>query len=291
MTRDAPGRAAADLKLMVAVRELEELVPARFRALIYRHYDREGRSFPWRLTRDPYRILVSEFMLQQTQVERVLTKYETFLRSFPDFSTLASASLAEVLTLWQGLGYNRRAKALRETARLVVEEEGGALPEDPERLERFPGVGGATAGAVAAFAFGRPAVFLETNIRRVFIHFFFPPSETVRDREILPLAASTLDRRDPRRWYYALMDYGVMLKKSVANPNRRSAHYQRQSPFEGSDRQVRSGVLKTLLAEPGLRPGEVMDRVGVERERGRRIIGELRREGFLEAGGGRLRIA
>jgi A/G-specific adenine glycosylase len=274
-----------------AVLDRECFVPARFRALIYRYYDQEGRSFPWRRTRDPYRILVSEFMLQQTQVERVLTKYEIFLQTFPDFPTLAAATLAEVLTLWQGLGYNRRAKALRETARLVMGEGGGILPEDPVRLERFPGVGGATAGAVAAFAFGRPAVFLETNIRRVFIHFFFPPSETVRDRDILPLAALTLDRRDPRRWYYALMDYGVMLKRAVANPNRRSAHYQRQSPFEGSDRQVRSGVLKALLAEPGLRSDEVMDRVGVERERGRRIIGELTREGFLEARGGKLRIA
>jgi len=273
------------------VLDREDLDPSRFRALIYRYYDQEGRSFPWRRTRDPYRILVSEFMLQQTQVERVLTRYETFLQAFPDFPTLAAASLTEVLTVWQGLGYNRRAKALRETARLIMGEEGGVLPQDPERLERFPGVGGATAGAVAAFAFGRPAVFLETNIRRVFIHFFFPPSEMVRDRDILPLAASTLDRRDPRRWYYALMDYGVMLKRAVANPNRRSAHYQRQSPFKGSDRQVRSGMLKALLAEPGLRSDEVMDRVGVERERGKRIIGELTREGFLEARGGKLRIA
>lgn len=262
-----------------------------FRRIICRHYRLHGRSFPWRETRDPYRILVSEFMLQQTQVERVTGKYGPFLEVYPDLATLAAAALAGILSQWRGLGYNRRAKLLRETARIVVSRGDGALPRNPEQLRELPGVGGATAGAVAAFAFDYPSVFLETNIRRVFIHFFFPGAAQVRDGEILPLVTRTLHRREPRRWYYALMDYGAMLKKSGVNPNRRSAHYQRQSPFEGSDRQVRSRMLKLLLDGPPLEEEELLGRAGVEAARGRKILERLRAEGFLALRKGRITIA
>ena len=263
----------------------------RFRKIIYRYYRDEGRSLPWSETDDPYRIVVSEFMLQQTQVERVKGKYEGFLDVFPDWHSLAGAALPDVLTLWQGLGYNRRALSLHRAAKHVVSDWGGRLPGEAHLLQALPGVGAATAGAVAAFAFNRPAVFRETNIRRVFIHFFFPSRLRITDGEILPLVDQTLDRERPRRWYYALMDYGAMLKKIVANPNRRSAHYQRQSPFEGSDRQVRSRALRILLAGPGMTEGELLGKLSVERGRAKRVVDALRREGFLEDRRGIIRVA
>ncbi len=261
-----------------------------FRRIVLDHYRRHGRSFPWRKTRDPYRILVSEFMLQQTQVERVVGKYEEFLKAFPDLNALAESGLADVLSLWQGLGYNRRAKALRETARLVVGEHGGRLPESLPTLLSLPGVGQSTAGAVTVFAFGRPAVFLETNIRRVFLAFFFSDRRQVSDREISPSVERTLDAADPREWYYALMDYGTMLKKELPNPNRRSAHYRKQSPFEGSDRQTRSRILKALLRGAPLVEKEVVEESGLDRRRVERILEGMHREGLILRRRGRLSI-
>ena len=252
-----------------------------FRRTIYRHYRTRGRSLAWRETRDPYRILVSEFMLQQTQVERALEKYPEFLDAFPDFAALAGANLKEVLARWQGLGYNRRAKSLLGTVRLVVESHGGELPSSREELLALPGVGEATAGALAAFAFNRPVVFIETNIRRVGLYFFFPGEASVRDSELAPLLEEALDRRSPRKWYYALMDYGSMLRRFVPNPNRKSAHYKRQSPFEGSDRQVRSRVLRLLLRTPGRTVAGLAGAMGVEIARTGAVVAGLCREGFL----------
>ncbi len=144
-----------------------------FRKKINNHYDQNGRDLPWRRTRNPYRILVSEIMLQQTQVERVIEKYAVFIKTFPDFPSLAEAPLHTLLTVWQGLGYNRRALALRACAQKVVAEHQGKLPKEPEKLLALPGIGKYTAGAVAAFAFNEPIVFMDTNIRRVYIHEFF----------------------------------------------------------------------------------------------------------------------
>lgn len=262
-----------------------------FRAVLYAHYREQGRRLPWRETRDPYAILVSEFMLQQTQVDRVLGKYSAFLEEFPDFPTLDRAPLRQVLAAWQGLGYNRRALALQECAGQVISRFAGELPESPQVLATLPGIGPATAGAICAFAFAKPVVFIETNIRRVFLHFFFPEADSVPDREILPLVAQTLDRGQVRVWYYALMDYGFWLKKSVVNPNRRSAHYARQAPFPGSDRQVRGAILRALLAHPGLTLTGLAARVGQEAARTARLAEELRREGFLQQVGAKWRIA
>jgi len=252
-----------------------------FIAAVRDHASRSLRSFPWRETHDPYEILVSEFMLQQTQVERAMAKYGGFLTRFPDFSALARADLQAVLHAWQGLGYNRRAVALKRTALAVVEKHVGRLPEDHEALMRLPGIGPSTAGAVLAFAFGIPVAFIETNIRRVFIHFFFPDRDRVDDREILPLVEETLDRHDPRGWYYALMDYGTMLKKTVPNPNRKSAHYARQAAFEGSDRQIRGRILKMLLSSGPMDAEELAGGLGRDPVRVYRILGDLVREGFL----------
>ena len=263
----------------------------RFQDTIYEHFGEHGRVLPWRSTRDPYCILVSEIMLQQTQVERVLLKYEAFLDRLPDVASLAGARLREVLEAWQGLGYNRRAVGLQRTAQRIVNEFEGRIPASRDALLTFPGIGPATAGAILAFAFEEPAVFIETNIRRVFIHFFFRGRTEVHDREILPLVAETLDRQRPRTWYYALMDYGAMLKTLAQNPNRQSKHYASQAPFKGSDRQIRGAILKALLGAPSLGIDEVVRAIGEPPERTRRLIHRLVQEGFLTRTEDTLRIA
>jgi A/G-specific adenine glycosylase len=263
----------------------------KFRQIIYQYYAEHRREMPWRVSRDPYHILVSEIMLQQTQVGRVLAKYELFISTFPDFDSVYKAPLQEILGVWQGLGYNRRAIALQKICRLVVNEYDGLLPSSAETLQTFPGIGPATAGAICAFAFNQPAVFIETNIRRVFIHFFFSNKSGVKDKEILPLVQGTLDTRSPRRWFHALMDYGAMLKSEKHNPNRRSAHYNRQAPFQGSNREIRGLILKTLLEKPELPEVELIRAVAKSPERVRSIIAQLTKEGFLVRKENRLKIS
>jgi A/G-specific adenine glycosylase len=256
-------------------------IPA-FRQMVLSHYEQYGRDMAWRNTTDPYQILVSEIMLQQTQVDRVTTKFPEFLRAFPDFASLATAPLANVLTVWQGLGYNRRAIALQKCAIRVMNEYDGVLPADVDILATFPGIGRATASSIAAFAFNVPVVFIETNIRRVFIHFFFTDTDTVSDAEILPLVEQALYRNNPRVWYWALMDLGTALKKTVPNPNRRSVHYTQQSPFEGSDRKIRGTLLKLLLKYQFLEEEEIIGCVAEDPHRVQRMLGALEEEGFIK---------
>jgi A/G-specific adenine glycosylase len=263
---------------------------AAFRQLIRDYYQNNARRLPWRETFDPYRILVSEIMLQQTQVDRVREKYREFLVLFPGFRELARAELSQVLSVWQGLGYSRRAKSLWLCAQEVVERHAGKLPREIRDLEALPGIGPYTARAVAAFAFGEPTPFIETNIRSVFIHHFFPDQETVQDSEILPLIERTLDREQPRDWYYALMDFGAMLKKTRGNPSRKSAHHVRQSPFEGSNRQQRSLILKSILAVPGLSEAQLIDHLAGEAAGVIRNLQQLEREGFIRQECGRFSI-
>lgn len=228
-------------------------------------------------------------MLQQTQVPRVLPKYEQFVQVFPDFESLAKAPLASVLRHWQGLGYNRRALALKRAAEIVVAEHAGHLPRDIASLRRLPGVGPATAAALGAFAFDEAHPFLETNIRAAFLHHFFPNRDDVPDSEVLPLVEATLDREDPRTWYYALMDYGSMLKRTTVNPSRRSRHHVRQSVFEGSRRQLRARVLRTVLEKPGVAAEEVARLVSADPEAVTEVLEELEREGFIVSSAGRYR--
>jgi A/G-specific adenine glycosylase len=263
----------------------------RFRDTVYAFFTENGRDLPWRHSADPYHIVVSEVMLQQTQVERVLVKYDEFLRVFPDFASLAGAGLKEVLGLWQGLGYNRRALTLKKLATEVVDRFQGALPCTVEALARLPGLGKATASAVAAFAFHAPVVFMETNIRRVFLHHFFEGQEGVKDREILPVVSITLDRENPHQWYSALMDYGSALKKGLSNPNRRSAHYKRQPPFERSDRKIRGQIVALLVGTEGLTFPAMLNSLGSDWERTERILTELTEEGFVRESAGTYRIA
>ena len=250
--------------------------------MIYRYYGEHGRSLPWRTTHNPYHILVSEIMLQQTQVQRVMGKYERFIKVFPDFSSLARAPLRMVLREWQGLGYNRRAVALKQIAQRVTKEFGGDLPSSVETLITFPGIGRATASAIAAFAFHEPMVFIETNIRRVFIHSFFHYKTNIRDTEIIPLVEKTLDTSNPREWYYALMDYGVMLKQECENPNRRSAHYQKQSPFQGSNMQVRGMILKMLTHESHVSECQIAQKLQISPEILKDNLIQLQKEGFVK---------
>ncbi len=262
-----------------------------FKETVQSFYRDNRRSFPWRETSDPYCIVVSELMLQQTQTSRVLGKYPQFLQAFPDFNVLAAASLRDVIRVWQGLGYNRRAKALKEIARIVVEEHGGKLPDNPDTLKTFPMIGSATAGSICAFAFNMPTVFIETNIRRLFIHFFFPEETVVHDRDILPIIDATLDRKNPREWYYALMDYGAYLAKAVPNPNMRSASYSKQPGFEGSNRQARGRILKMLSLGQGYTAAEIAELTGWQESRVKRVLDELTREGFIAQDGGTLRLS
>ena len=252
-----------------------------FQRQIYEYYKHHGRDFPWRRITDPYNILVSEIMLQQTQVERVHDKYLEFIKMFSNFNVLAEASQGDVIAMWQGLGYNRRALALKKLALEIVEVYGGVLPQDVNKLSSLPGIGKTTAGAILAFAFNMPSVFIETNIRRVFIHEFFRKKEDVKDGEIFPLVEATMDRENPREWYWALMDYGSMLKRKTENPNRRSAHYVRQPSFAGSDRQVRGLIIKKLLDESNLSVKDLNESIGINLDHLGRILRGLIHEGFI----------
>ncbi len=300
-----------------------------FRALVRAEGARLYRDLPWRNTRDPYVVWLSEVMLQQTQVSRVEKRMPVWLDRFPSVEALAAAPTADVLAAWQGMGYNRRALALKSAAEKIVADHGGAFPSEREALVALPGIGPATAQGIRAFAFDLPGVYLETNVRSVFLHHFFPDAVGVPDRELVPLVERTCpaapsgeggagpyaepqDGDDtPRSWYYALLDYGAHLKRVLPNPSRRSGSYARQSAFEGSRRQKRSRIVRELLAareEADLADGDGgadLDRLvgavdDMERRAGRgaagaalveEILAELAREGFCREIGGRWHIS
>ncbi len=197
---------------------------------------------PWRKTRDVYKILVSEVMLQQTQVERVAPFYNTFTRKFPTAKKLAAAPLSAVLKSWQGLGYNRRAKMLHNAAKELAVRKVKSVPE----LEALPGVGPYTARAVAAFAWNKGDVFVETNIRTAVIHHFFPKKKKVSDKDIEKILAQALPKGRAREWYSALMDYGAYLKRSGVSHNAKSRTYMKQSKFVGSLREARGAILREV---------------------------------------------
>ena len=257
---------------------------------VWEHYDAHARDLPWRRTTDPYRVLVSEVMLQQTQVSRVAPKYDEFLEAFPDVAALASARLEEVLRVWRGLGYNRRARSLKLAAEAIVAEHGGRVPDALEGLTALPGIGHATAAQVLAFAFDVGVPFVETNVRSVYLHEFFADAEDVPDAAILPLVAATLDHKRPREWFWALMDYGTHLKATRPNPSRRSRHHVRQAPFEGSNRQLRGRLLAALVDSPGQTADALADTVGFEHGRVEAALAALQSEGLAAAEDGRWRI-
>ncbi len=231
-------------------------------------------------------------MLQQTQVERVKPFYRAFLRRFPTVLSLSRAPLAHVLSIWQGLGYNRRAKFLRDAARAVVARHGGRVPRDLAQLEALPGVGRYTAGAVRAFVWNEATPVIETNIRNVFTHEFFPHKRKVRDAELMPLVEATLDRKNPRRWYAALMDYGAALKSRGRHLNEKSTHYVRQERFKNSSREARGRVVAALTAcgKP-LSERTLVARAGISLGRVRGAVRSLTLDGLVVVRRGRIFLA
>lgn len=250
---------------------------SEFTETVWNYFAKNSRILPWRLSEldgsfDPYKIMVSEVMLQQTQVCRVITKYQEFVVAFPTVKSLAQASLGDVLRLWQGLGYNRRAKFLHESARAIVAQYDGLIPLQVSELVKLPGIGKNTAAAICVYTDNQPLTFIETNIRSVYIHHFFADHQDVEDKDILHEVAKSLqlisDREEKpemriysasglpriperashyREWYWALMDYGTYLKSTVGNSSRLSKTYTKQSVFEGSKRQIRGKVLRLLV--------------------------------------------
>ncbi len=280
----------ARFRALYEARGLADDTIVAFRDIVKQHYAARGRKFPFREPahyEDPYKVLVSEVMLQQTQADRVVDKYLAFVKAFPDFNALARASNEAVLKAWVGLGYNRRALALKQIAEAVVSKHGGVLPSSVDVLDGFPSIGPNTAASIATFALNVAVPFIETNVRAVYTHFFFGDDPSVKDDAILDVVARTLDAANPREWYYALMDYGVLLKKSGKDAARLKGGKggkTKVSAFKGSDREVRGKILKSLLASPKGIESIAAD-IGEEETRVIRLAILLEKEGFLARGG------
>lgn len=264
-----------------------------FRQAVWNFYRHNGRhDLPWRKPDkngdfDPYKIMVSEIMLQQTQVPRVIPKYTEFLRRFATAQDLANAELGDVLRAWSGLGYNRRAKYLHQAARFIMRDNEGIFPKDMNNLVRLPGVGVNTAGAILAYSYNAPTIFIETNIRTVYIHHYFNDQTNIEDKQILSMLRITLDKDNPREWYWALMDYGAYLKKSGIKRNLQSKHYVKQSKFEGSKRQVRGEVLRQLSAKQ-----QTLKQlsVNIPDKRLTSVVDDLLQEGLIRKTGNSFRL-
>jgi len=220
-------------------------------------------------------------MLQQTQVPRVIGKYNSFIKKFPNVRALAKARLSEVLREWNGLGYNRRAKHLHDAARMIVEERGGKFPHEYASLRAIPGIGQYTANAVRVFAFDEPEVLVETNVRTAIIHHFLPERSAIEDFDIEKIAAAAAVEQDPREWHSALFDYGSYLKSIGIRTNGKTAQYVRQSKFEGSLRQTRGEILRQL--QSGKQPsGDA---------RLKAALAGLQRDGLIARTSGKWRVA
>ena len=262
-----------------------------FKSKVLDHGDKLYRDLPWRNTYDPYAILLSEVMLQQTQVSRVMGRWEQWLDAFPTVEALAAAPLPPVLELWQGMGYNRRALNLKRCAETIVAEHSGVVPSDKRELLALPGIGPSTSAGVRVFAFCEPDIYIETNVRAVFIHELFASSEEVSDKELKPLVEATCPQdKSVRDWYYALLDYGAHLKKTQVNPSRKSKHYTRQSKFEGSHRQKRAYLLRRVLdgmtsieelADDLSQHEQAAGRSPLSRDDVQTLLEELKKDGFV----------
>lgn len=264
-----------------------------FRCKVLQEGARLYRDLPWRTTRDPYAIWISEVMLQQTQVSRVLERWEAWLETFPRVEALAAASTADVLEKWQGMGYNRRALALKRAAEIIEQDYAGSFPQESKLLEALPGIGPATAAGIRAFAFDLPGCYLETNVRSVILHELLRDYDEVSDKTVSALVSLSCPQTGLRSWYYAMLDYGAYLKSKFPNPSRRSKHHSVQSKFEGSKRQKRSFLLRAVLSEPkGLSLSELSLRLARhERSAGRKeldleetrtLLLDLVKEGFMQ---------
>jgi A/G-specific adenine glycosylase len=271
----------------------------KFKKDILSFYKKQKRDFAWRQTTNPYNILVSEIMLQQTQTTRVVKKYDEFLSRFPTLATLAEAQLKDVLVLWQGLGYNRRARFLYEGAKVIMEKYGGKFPQTYKELIELPGIGQSTTGAIMNFSFNIPTPFIETNIRTVFIHHFFShkprkasTQQKVSDKELLELIEQTIDRKNPRDWFYALYDYGTYLKSMLdTDPAKKSAGYKKQSTFRGSFRQKRAQVLRYILKTSTTTVDEISRHFVFDAPMTNEVISSLMKDKLVEKSGNSIMAA
>lgn len=255
----------------------------RFQQFVLRFYQKHGRhELPWRQTTDPYKILVSELMLQQTQVERVIPKYLAFISKYPTIQSISQAKLSEILTLWQGLGYNRRAKYLHILCKEIMNTYQGKFPNTQSELLMLPGIGPYTASAITTFAFNAPTRVIETNIRSVFLYHFFETQDTVADTQLYPLIDETIYTRNPREWYWALMDYGSVLKKLVPNPSKKSKYYAKQSKFVGSVRQVRGEILRLLIHFGPLAQTELKSKITSNKLHFTEALSQLKKEKLVK---------
>ncbi len=267
---------------------------AKFQKVVWDYYQPYGRHVMlWRRPEpdgsfDPYKIMVSELMLQQTQVARVTPKFVAFLKKFPTVQALATAPLGEVLQLWSGLGYNRRAKFLWQAARKVTLEWRGTFPTSTHELQKLSGIGLSTAGAIAAYAFNQPVIFAETNIRTAVIHHFFADQTGITDSSIREILGQVIDHTHPREFYWALTDYGAYIKRTVGNLNTLSKSYTKQSAFSGSKRQIRGELIRLLTIRP-YRLEEI--EAVIPDKRLRMVAEELVTEGFIQQDNRTLRLS
>ncbi len=289
-----------------------------FQTKILSWYAEHQRDLPWRQNRDPYRILVSEVMLQQTQVSRVIPKYTAWFAAFPTLDDLAKAPISEVLRLWSGLGYNRRALFLQRTAKAIVFEHAGTWPQTEEDLKKLPGIGEYTAAAIACFAFDQQVAVVDTNVKKVILLEFFchceegisPTRQSQNDRELpihdekrdcfTSLAMTTKDLQKiadqllpPGRaydWNQALMDYASAILKKEKIP------VQKQSKFLGSRRYFRGKILKFLLQKHTIPRSDISlqlrdEQSSVDEATLDSILGELERDGFIKQTENTVKIA
>lgn len=247
-------------------KKLDAALRKKFLSCLYSFYDSNYRHLPWRTTDNPYHILVSEIMLQQTQVARVIEKYKEFIKKFPTLEVLAESSLHDVLAVWQGLGYNRRAKYLWECAKTIVAQHNGKIPDNPKELALLPGIGKATAASVSIFAFGKPAVYIETNVRTVYIYSFFDTHQKVSDAMLVPLLQATIDTTNPKRFYNALMDCGTYIKQQY-NYTQHSTQYRAQTPYHTSLRKVRGDIVRYLVRNGATHKDILLQNLHVSPER------------------------
>ena len=274
----------------------------RVRAALLTWYDAERRDFPWRETRDPYAVLVSEVMLQQTQASRVVDRFVRFMSRFPTADVLAGATPGAVLAEWSGLGYNRRALALRRTAAIVARE---GWPGDVAGLERLPGVGPYTARAVASLAFGRPVGVVDTNVRRWLVR-RFGAADAPRPLQALADALATAAPDGwSDAWTHATMEFGARICRSrrplcescpiaVGCPSRgRAVHVPvpRQAPLRGSDREIRGTIVRRLSQADGHQLS--LDQLGasaIEWQRWEEVLSGLERDGLVQRDDGVVRL-
>lgn len=258
----------------------------KFQNEILTYYKENKRKMPWRDISNPYKIFVSEMMLQQTQVDRVRIKYAEFIKKFPTIKSVADADKNEILKTWQGLGYNRRALFIKRACEEIILKHKGKFPTDFPTLQTLPGIGPSTAGAICAFAYNQSVFFIETNVRAVILHFFFKDKEKVSDTEVMhALQKVTPADKEPRDWYYALYDYGTHLKKSLGKNktklHQKSKHYNKQSKFEGSFRQKRANVLKLKLQNPNMSDLDIISKLKLEPQEFEDVIISLDKDGLI----------